>query len=103
MKREVVWTWSAEVDSQEAFGIAEDEAAGNGTRLVATVENLLDLLSRFPEMTRVWRPPVRRALIRRTHYGLFYVVEKTRLVIIAMHDLRRDPALLEEELRRRLP
>ena len=36
-------------------------------------------------------PPVRRALIRRTLYGLFCVVDRTPLVVI------------EDELRRRLP
>jgi plasmid stabilization system protein ParE len=63
----------------------------------------LELLQSFPRLAGKWRPPVRRAFIRRSHYGLFYVVEPSRLVIIALQDLRQDPERLQRDILRRLP
>lgn len=103
MKREVIWTWSAEVDLQGIFDRSEEADAGNGEVLVSTIGQLLELLRQFPEMGGAWRKPVRRALIKRSRYGLFYVAEPTRLVVVAIQDLRQDPAGLAREIGKRLP
>jgi plasmid stabilization system protein ParE len=103
MKREVVWTWAAEVDGQAAFMMLENIAVGSGERFLYIMERLLGVLLGFPGLAALWKPPVRRAVIRRSHYGLFYVVEPTRLVIIAVQDLRQDPTQLNQLVLRRLP
>jgi plasmid stabilization system protein ParE len=103
MKREVAWTWAAEVDAQTVFMLLEDIAAGSGEKFVYTVERLLGVLLGFPGLAAMWKSPVRRAVIRRSHYGLFYVVESSRLVIIAVQDLRQDPTQLNQVVLRRLP
>jgi plasmid stabilization system protein ParE len=103
MRREVIWTWAAEVDAQNAFMHMEESAPGSGLRLVALTESLVALLQEFPYMCPVWRHPFRKARLRRTHYGLFYAVEPGRLVITGLQDLRRDPDRLRQEMLRRLP
>ncbi len=103
MKQDVVWTWAAEMDAQEAYARMEEAAEGSGERFVRLTDRMVSLLQAFPFVAAVWRRPVRRALIRRTHYGLFYVVEPARLVVIGLQDLRSDPERLERELLRRLP
>jgi plasmid stabilization system protein ParE len=103
MIREVIWIWSAEADVQEIFVRSDDARPGSGERFLLVVDRLLDLLKQFPEMTAIWRKPVRRALIRRSHYGLFYAAEPTKLVVIAILDLRRSPASIRQEIERRLP
>lgn len=103
MKRAVVWTWAAEMDAQAAFVLLEDTLQGSGLRLVAITEQLLSLIQEFPYMAPVWRAPLRKALLGRTHFGLFYAIEPGRIVITGLQDLRRDPELLRQELLRRLP
>ena len=103
MKYEVVWTWAAEVDAQEAFKRLDERDPALALRFVETTDGLLSLLQSFPRLASAWRPPVRRALIRRSHYGLFYVVEPSRLVVIALKDLRQDPEKLKENILDRLP
>ena len=103
MKREVIWTWAAEADAQEAFRQMEDGAPGSGLRLVALTESLVTLLQAFPYLAPVWHHPLRKAPLRKTRYGLFYAVEPGRLVITGLQDLRRDPDRLRQDMLRRLP
>lgn len=103
MSRDVVWTLAAEVDAQEAFVRLGESSPEAALRFVATTDRLLELLQVFPRLAALWQPPVRRVSIRRSHYGLFYVAEPLRLVIIGVQDLRRDPERLRRELLRRLP
>jgi len=100
---EVVWTWAAEVDAQNAFVRLDEASPESALRFVATTDRLLELLQIFPHLAALWQPPVRKASIRRYQYGLFYVVEPLRVVIIGVQDLRRDPGSLREELFGRLP
>jgi len=103
MKSEVIWTWAAEVEAQEAFMRMEDRAPGGGARLVALTDSLVAPVQSFPHMAPVWRLPLRKAVLRKTHYGLFYAVEPGRLVITGLQDLRRDPDRLRQEMLHRLP
>jgi plasmid stabilization system protein ParE len=103
MKREIIWTWSAEADLQEVFANGEALCPGDGEKFLHLVDALLDLLRQFPQMAAIWRTPVRRALIRRSNFGVFYVPEGSRLVIVAVQDLRRDPETLRKTIEGRLP
>jgi len=100
---EVVWTWAAEVDAQNAFVRLDEASPEAALRFVATTDRVLDLLRIFPHLAAVWHPPVRKVAIRRSHDGLFYVAEPLRVVIIGVQDLRRDPERLRLELLGRLP
>jgi plasmid stabilization system protein ParE len=69
MKLEIVWTWAAEADAQEAFTRLDEHSPEQALRFLATTDRLLELLQSFPRLAGMWRPPVRRAFIRRSHYG----------------------------------
>jgi len=103
MKREIVWTWAAQVDVQRTFALLEELSEGAGVRFLETVDSLLDLTVQHPFIARLWLGPVRRHVLQRTHHGLFYVVEARRLVVLALRDLREDPARLSREITDRLP
>jgi len=103
MKREVVWTWGAQADIQRAFALSEERSADAGMRLLETTNSLLDLTIEHPYIARMWCGPVRRHVLQRTHYGLFYVLEARRIVVIAFRDLREEPDRLRAEIMGRLP
>jgi len=103
MKREVIWTWSAEVDMQRLHASAEDHSEGSGNQFLSEVEKATVLLLCFPQMAKLWRSPVRRLILRRRHLALFYVPEPRGIVVIGVADPRGDPDRLWNELQGRLP
>ncbi len=103
MRREIVWIWAAEVDAQTAFLHLHDTNPGRAEKFVEMMDRLVSLLQAFPFIAPMWHHGIRRALVRRSHYGLFYVVEPKRLVIIGVQDLRQNPERLLDDVVRRLP
>ena len=100
---EVVWTAGADIDFQEAFADEDLVSEPRANQLLATTERLTALLATFPEMSPVWKFRVRRSVIRRTNYGLFYTVESSRLIVVAFVNLRLSPKAIEQIIARRLP
>lgn len=49
--------------------------------------------ARYPDSFPVVRPDIRRALLRRFPYGVFYSNEPEALIVVAIVHARRDPAL----------
>jgi hypothetical protein len=68
-------------------------------------------LSRFWETVRwvEWNPEqfpkkyrhFRRAIIRRTYFGIYYVIEPTVTTVVAVLDLRQDPRVIRSLMRLR--
>ena len=52
----------------------------------------------FPKKHRQFR----RAIIRRTYFGIYFAIEPEVTTVVAVLDLRRDPRVLRELLRLRL-
>jgi plasmid stabilization system protein ParE len=63
------------------------------------VDRSIERLRQFPESAPVYEDPVRRLVIQGTPLGLFYGVHSTRLVILAILDLRQDPDAISRRLR----
>ena len=69
-------------------------------------------LDRFREVVEwiAWNPEqfprkyrhFRRAIIRRTYFGIYYAIEPQVTTVVAVLDLRQDPRVLRELLRLRL-
>lgn len=95
---ETIWTLGADMDVQSIYERLEKLEEGMGDRFYAEVLEDLNLLESFPEIgSLVYADKVRRVLVFNRNYGLYYVVEKNRLVIHALLDLRQDP----DQIRRR--
>jgi toxin ParE1/3/4 len=57
------------------------------------VDAVLAQAAHYPESFPLVRPDIRRALLRRFPYGVFYSHEPEALVVVAIVHARRDPAL----------
>ena len=55
------------------------------------IDNAMERISRMPELHAVIHKGVRRSLVRRFPYAIFYKAESTRVVVIAVMHTRRDP------------
>lgn len=91
MKRALIIRPEAERDLAEAYGWYESQVPGLGSDFFLRIDASLSSIRRTPEMHPVVHRNVRRALIRRFPFGIFYLVEKDRIVVIAVLHARRDP------------
>lgn len=81
----------AEAEVEEAYRWYEQRREGLGAGLLLCVEEALEKISRDPEVYPVVHKDVRRTLIRRFPYGIFYIVEEQNIAVLAVFHGRRDP------------
>ena len=77
-----------EVDEAYAW---YQQRAGLGEDFLSAVQEVLDRIQQNPQMYGVVYRDVRRGLLRRFPYGVFYRVETNRVLILAVYHSRRDP------------
>jgi plasmid stabilization system protein ParE len=80
-------------DLAAAFDYYERQAVGLGEQFVAAVNSSFDAVERYPEMFATVHREVRRALVSRFPYAVFYRVETRRIVVLAILHTARDPRL----------
>ena len=98
MPAEVVWTRRAETDLQSAYEVLEARAEGTGERLLLVVDGALAMLRMFPEIAPHYDLPIRRMILGKTNYGIFYTVENRGIILLAIQDLRQDPGAIKKHL-----
>ena len=74
----------------------EGEATGLGRRFREAIDALTERMSTNPLQFPIVFKNVRRALLRRFPYSLFFVVEGDTLLVIACFHASRDPAQWQE-------
>lgn len=96
MSHRLVFRRVALEELREARVWYEESRAGLGDDFVLCVEAALDEARRHPERYPVVHGDVRRVLIRRFPYGVYYAVESKRVVVLAVFHGRRDPDILQQ-------
>ena len=91
MKKPLIIRPEAEFDLAEAYGWYETRVSGLGSEFLLSIDAALSSIQRTPELYPVIHKNVRRNLIRRFPYGIFYVAEQDRIVVLAVLHVRRDP------------
>jgi len=82
----------AERDLAEAFRWYERRKSGLGEDLIREVEAALEEISEFPLRWPVVCRDIRRRLVRRFPYGVFYYVDSRTTVVLAVFHAKRDPS-----------
>jgi toxin ParE1/3/4 len=91
MKKALIIRPDAERDLAEAYSWYEAQVPGLGSDFLLSIDAALSSIQRTPEMYPIVYKNVRRALVRRFPYGMFYVVEEVRIVVLGILHARRDP------------
>ena len=81
----------AEADLAAAKQWYDEQREFLGDEFVAAVDETFATIQRLPGGGSEVIPGVRRALVRRFPYGVFYKVADDHLAIIAVYHLKRDP------------
>jgi toxin ParE1/3/4 len=91
MKRSLLIRPEAAAEIQEAFAWYEGQSAGLGTEFEGSLEAILDRIRDNPHQYPAVHREVRRALMRRFPYGVFYLADENQIVVLAVFHGRRDP------------
>ena len=81
----------AEQDLNEAYRWYERQFDGLGREFVICIDAALSVLQRTPKISPKIYKDIRRALIRRFPYGIFYILERDKVIVLAFLHTSRDP------------
>jgi len=76
----------------EAQAWYEQRAAGLGAAFARAVEAAVESLHRAPQQYPVVHRDIRRVLLRRFPYAIFYRATEDEIIVLAVFHLARDPA-----------
>ena len=90
--RQILVRPEAEAEVQQGFDWYEEQSEGLGLEFLRAIEACLSGVMRNPfGYTVVKVPNVRRAVVRRFPYALFYLVDDEAIVVIAVFNVKRRP------------
>jgi plasmid stabilization system protein ParE len=98
MIKEVQFRNGALSEIKEAYRWYEIQRLGLGEEFLLCIEEAIEKISRNPELYPFVHKHVRRAIVRRFPYGIFYFVKKNKLVIIAIFHVKRNPKKLKKRV-----
>jgi plasmid stabilization system protein ParE len=89
----VVFRRAAQAEFDEAAAWYETQKQGLGIEFLAAVGRALDLISKRPELYPIVDGEVRRALVLRFPYCLYYRVKRDHVVVVAVFHATRNPTM----------
>jgi plasmid stabilization system protein ParE len=98
MSRRLIIRPEAETEMAEAFDWYEDRVPGLGSDFLLCVDAVFDAILRSPQHFPCVHRTVRRALTRRFPYGVFFVEDDERVVVLAVFHAKRNPRRWQERV-----
>lgn len=75
----------------EAYDWYEARQPGLGDDFLECIDELLNQICRMPELYSVVHRDIRRAVLRRFPYAIYYRIVSSRIIVIAVFHGRRHP------------
>jgi plasmid stabilization system protein ParE len=91
MKFHLLVAPEAEADVSDAFSWYEEQMKGLGRGFLSSIEKALQSIQARPARFPIIHKNVRRALLHRFPYALFFVRKEDSIVVIAVLHQARDP------------
>ncbi|MFN6273682.1 MAG: type II toxin-antitoxin system RelE/ParE family toxin [Microcystis sp.] len=91
MKYVLVFRPEVRDDLRDAYDWYESQQAGLGDEFIDCVDDLLNQIGMMPESYAIVYLDIRRAVIKRFPYAVYYRVISSRVVVTAIFHGRRDP------------
>jgi plasmid stabilization system protein ParE len=83
----------AEADALEAFRWYNEQVPGLGQEFLGELDRVMASIQANPQIHGKVHREMRRALVRRFPYGVFYSVTSDRIVVVAILHTARDPRM----------
>ena len=93
---EIVLLLQAECEIRDAY--TRYDQSGRGWLLDEHLESIFGHLSRHPRLGAVYRGSIRRIPLRYFPYAVYYVIEGSRVIVLAFLDQRQDPERIQQRL-----
>ena len=93
MSLPVVLRDEAQAEFDDAFDYYEGQQPGLGVDFMVRVQQVFDRISANPRMHRVVLGDIRKAIVTRFPYCVFYRPDPGRVEVIAVFHTSRDPAI----------
>ena len=81
------------IDLTAGFDWCEEQRSGLGEYFLSAVQATLTSIELQPEMFVAVHGEVRRAIVSRFPFAIFYLVEPKRVVVLRLLHTARDPSL----------
>ncbi|MDY7010867.1 MAG: type II toxin-antitoxin system RelE/ParE family toxin [Planctomycetota bacterium] len=81
----------AKAELMEAYHWYEDRSKGLGEEFLRCVISRLTFIQRNPKLFPAVHKKFRKALVRRFPFGIFYVIKREVVFVIAIYHASRDP------------
>ncbi len=91
MRWQLIVRPEAESDIDEIFGWYEERRAGLGRAFMIELGRLFDTIEQGPKMFPRAHKEMRRALLKKFPYAVFYALRADEIVISAVFHQSRDP------------
>lgn len=91
MSYEIIVRPEAAREVQEAFDWYEDKSEGLGLEFLRAADACMASIKRKPLASPTMYQDIRRALLRKFPYVLFYMVKEERIIVLACFHAKRDP------------
>jgi toxin ParE1/3/4 len=96
MSSQVVFRRIAKHELDDAISWYESRREGLGQDFSAAVEQQLQKIAVSPVQFAPVRGKIRRAVLRRFPYSIFFLAEDHQIVVLAIFHAKRDPQQLEK-------
>lgn len=96
MKYDLIIRPEAEQDIEVAFRWYENRVSGLGREFLRCVDAALSQINRSPSIYPIIYKNMRRILTRRFPFGIFYLIDDKKIVVLAVLHARRDPHLWQK-------
>lgn len=81
----------AEAEINEAFVWYEEHVPGLGSDFLVQIDACFSIIEKTPELYPVVHKEIRMAILRRFPYEVLYIVDKTRISVLAVFHAKRNP------------
>jgi len=78
-------------DVKTAYDWYESQRLGLGEDFLLTLEESFAKIIRDPQIYQDIYKSIRRKLVRRFPYGIFFIVEENRVIVLAVLHTKREP------------
>src|SRR3954463_16313596 len=99
MSLPIVLLSGADGDLQDIFNRFEEYQEGFGDEFIVAVDAYLTRIGQFPEIAPVYLERIRRQVLQKYPFGIFYQPEPSRVLVFAVLDLRQDERNIVKRLK----
>ena len=88
----------AETEIKEAYEWYEEQRLGLGDDFLLNIDAALCSIQREPEICAPLYKNIRRILIRRFPYSIFYMIESRKVIVMAVIHAKRHPRIWKNRI-----